>query len=102
MAVVASDTVAEKAGYVSWGAAIAGALLASALSFVLLTFGSAVGLSLVSPWTSTAPSSIRPSSPNSRPRCGPLVKVSSWDAEWINMVFNRWNFTTAGRFERIA
>ncbi|MFM9849121.1 MAG: hypothetical protein ACKVP3_18400 [Hyphomicrobiaceae bacterium] len=56
MAVVAVDTVTEKPGFVSWGAAIAGSLLASALSFVLLTFGSAVGLSLVSPWTSTASS----------------------------------------------
>jgi hypothetical protein len=56
MAVVAVDTVTDKPGYISWGAAIAGALLASALSFVLLTFGSAVGLSLVSPWPSTASS----------------------------------------------
>ena len=56
MAVMATDTGTENAGYVSWGAAIAGALLASALSFVLLTFGSAVGLSLVSPWTSTTSS----------------------------------------------
>ena len=37
MAVVAMDT--EKPGFVSWGAAIAGALIATALSFVLLTFG---------------------------------------------------------------
>ena len=56
MATVAVDATSEKAGYISWGAAIAGALIASALSFVLLTFGSAVGLSLVSPWTSTASS----------------------------------------------
>src|SRR5688572_24104035 len=56
MAVMAADTVTDKPGYVSWGAAIAGALFASALSFVLLTFGSAIGLSLVSPWTSTASS----------------------------------------------
>ena len=56
MAVVAVDTVTDHPGYVSWGAAIAGALFASALSFVLLTFGSAIGLSLVSPWTTTASS----------------------------------------------
>jgi hypothetical protein len=56
MAVTATGTGVDKMGYISWGAAIAGALLASALSFVLLTFGSAVGLSLVSPWTSTASS----------------------------------------------
>src|SRR5262245_29006396 len=33
-----------------WGAVIAGAALAAALSFVLLTFGTAIGLSATSPW----------------------------------------------------
>ncbi len=56
MTTIAVDATSEKAGYITWGAAIAGALIASALSFVMLTFGSAVGLSLVSPWTSTASS----------------------------------------------
>src|SRR5215471_7130840 len=36
--------------YLSWGAIVAGALCAAAISFVLLTFGSAIGLSAVSPW----------------------------------------------------
>jgi hypothetical protein len=36
--------------YVDWGAVIAGAVLASAIAFVLLTFGSAIGLSLTSPF----------------------------------------------------
>jgi hypothetical protein len=36
--------------YLSWGAIIAGGLCAAAISFVLLTFGSAIGLSAVSPW----------------------------------------------------
>lgn len=36
--------------YVEWGAVFAGAVSAAALSFLLLTFGSAVGLSLSSPW----------------------------------------------------
>ena len=48
------DVVTERPSYITWSSAIAGALVASALSFVLLTFGSAVGLTLVSPWTSTA------------------------------------------------
>ncbi len=52
----ALDVVTEKPTYITWSSAIAGALVASALSFVLLTFGSAAGLSLVSPWTSTASS----------------------------------------------
>ena len=36
--------------YVDWGAIIAGAVLATAISFVLITFGSALGLSLTSPY----------------------------------------------------
>jgi len=36
--------------FVEWGAVIAGAVMAAALSFVFLTFGSAIGLSAVSPW----------------------------------------------------
>src|SRR4029453_12522389 len=38
------------ASFVEWGAVLAGAVLAAALSFVLLTFGSAIGLSAPSPW----------------------------------------------------
>src|SRR5580765_325379 len=36
--------------YVEWGPVFAGAILAGALSFVLLTFGTAIGLSLLSPY----------------------------------------------------
>jgi hypothetical protein len=36
--------------YVEWGAVLAGAFLAAAISFVLLTFGTAIGLSATSPW----------------------------------------------------
>src|ERR1700741_4340595 len=36
--------------FVEWGAVLAGAVLAAALSFVLLTFGTAIGLSATSPW----------------------------------------------------
>ena len=36
--------------YVEWGAVIAGAIGASAISFLLLTFGAAIGLTLTSPW----------------------------------------------------
>ena len=38
--------------YVEWGAVFAGALAATAISFVLLTAGGAIGLSLVSPYES--------------------------------------------------
>jgi hypothetical protein len=36
--------------YVEWAPVIAGAVLAGAISFVLLTFGTAIGLSLLSPY----------------------------------------------------
>jgi hypothetical protein len=43
---------ADTAGltFVDWSAVIAGAVLAAALSFVLLTFGTTIGLSATSPW----------------------------------------------------
>lgn len=55
------DTVTSRPGLethqrphhlVDWGAVVAGAALASALSIVLITFGAAIGLSFTSPWTS--------------------------------------------------
>ena len=36
--------------YVDWGAIIAGAVLASAISILMFTFGTAIGLSMLSPW----------------------------------------------------
>jgi hypothetical protein len=38
------------ASFVEWSPVLAGAVLAAALSFVLLTFGTAIGLSAASPW----------------------------------------------------
>lgn len=46
----ATRTDAVGASFVEWGAVFAGAVLAAALSFVLLTFGTAIGLSATSPW----------------------------------------------------
>ena len=39
--------------YVEWGAVFAGAAVALAVSLILLTFGAAIGLSSISPWTTT-------------------------------------------------
>jgi hypothetical protein len=50
MAEIASRPLS--ASYVDWRAAFAGGTLATAIAFVLLTFGTAVGLSSVSPWRS--------------------------------------------------
>jgi hypothetical protein len=43
--------------FVEWSAILAGAVLAAALSFVLLTFGTAIGLSATSPWPNSGLSS---------------------------------------------
>lgn len=43
--------------FIEWGAVLAGALTAAALSFVLLAFGATIGLSVVSPWPSSGVSS---------------------------------------------
>ena len=42
--------VSSSTSYVEWGAVLAGAVLAASLSFVLLTFGTGIGLSLLSPY----------------------------------------------------
>lgn len=47
---VASRTDTVGLSFVEWGAVLAGAVLAAAISFVLLTFGAAIGLSATSPW----------------------------------------------------
>jgi hypothetical protein len=46
-------TVLTSGSYVEWSAIIAGSVVALAVSFVLLTFGAAAGLSVVSPWSSS-------------------------------------------------
>lgn len=43
-----SDAARDRAGYVDWPAILAGTVVAVAISVVLLTFGSAIGLSVVS------------------------------------------------------
>src|ERR1041384_4540195 len=43
-------SVIDRGPAVSWGAILAGAFAAAALSFVLLAIGAAFGLSVASPW----------------------------------------------------
>src|SRR5258708_9995016 len=48
---IAHETGAHLPGhYLSWGAVSAGAICAAAISLVLFAFGSAIGLSAISPW----------------------------------------------------
>jgi hypothetical protein len=49
-ATTSSRAVAPGTSFVEWSAVLAGAVLAVAISFVLLTFGTAIGLSATSPW----------------------------------------------------
>ena len=44
------QTAYPSSGYIEWGAVFAGGAMAAAISFVLLTFGSAIGFSMTSPW----------------------------------------------------
>lgn len=48
--------VAPGTSFVEWGAVLAGGAMAAAISFVLLTFGTAIGLSFVSPWANVGAS----------------------------------------------
>jgi hypothetical protein len=55
-AAVAAGSAMRDGSYVDWPCAFAGAITASALSFVLFTFGTGVGLSMASPWSGTGAS----------------------------------------------
>ena len=46
-----ASNVSTGSSFVEWGAVLAGGAMSAALSFTLLTFASAVGLSFISPWT---------------------------------------------------
>src|SRR6185295_10395286 len=52
----ATSATSAGASFVEWGAVLAGAFLAAAISFVLLTFGAAIGLSATSPWPNSGAS----------------------------------------------
>lgn len=49
---------ADERSYLDWPAVFAGAVVASAISLVLITFGSAIGLSLTSPFDNTGFSAV--------------------------------------------
>lgn len=66
--------------YVEWSAIIAGSVVALAVSFVLLTFGAAAGLSAVSPWSSSTTT---------------VVSVSIGTALWMLLSYI-WAFSLGG------
>jgi hypothetical protein len=70
----------DASSYVEWPSVFVGTLVALAVAFVLLTFGAAVGLTAVSPWTSTR---------------GSIVAVSIGAAFWMILV-HIWAFGLGG------
>jgi hypothetical protein len=50
VAILSTTINTEQTAYVDWAAVIAGGVLAAAISFVLLTFGTGIGLSITSPY----------------------------------------------------
>jgi|SRR5262245_6813505 len=48
--VTVSGPAAAGQSYLEWGPVVAGAIAAAAISFLLLSFGGAIGLSMTSPW----------------------------------------------------
>ena len=78
---VRAETVtATQQSYVDWSAVFAGAIATLAVSFVLLTFGAAVGLSAVSPWTSSSTT---------------ITAVGFGSAFWI-VIATVWSFALGG------
>ena len=58
MSAAASPHAARDGSYVDWPCAMAGSVTAAAVAFVLLTFGSGIGLSIVSPLRGTGLSTV--------------------------------------------
>jgi hypothetical protein len=51
-----SDTSQTNASAIHWGAIVAGAVAAAAITLILIAFGAGVGFSAISPWSTTAAS----------------------------------------------
>jgi hypothetical protein len=72
--------VADRPRYLEWGPVIAGAFGAAAISFLLLTFGAAVGLSVTSPW----------------PNQGVSLTVAAWAVVWWTVLVQIGSFAAGG------
>lgn len=68
--VAVATTRVTTPSYVEWGPVFAGAVGAAAVSFVLLTFGAAIGLSITSPW----------------PGRGASMTAVAWAVAWWTML----------------
>jgi hypothetical protein len=73
-------TETPKTPYLEWGPVIGGAITATAVSFLLLTFGSAVGLSATSPW----------------PGHGISITIAAWAVLWWSILVQIGSFAAGG------
>ncbi len=80
LGIASTRAVASPSNYVEWGPIIAGVAAAMAVTFTLLSFGAAVGLSSVSPWTSTSTS----------------VKAATIGSAFWLLLVNVWAFALGG------
>jgi hypothetical protein len=78
VAIVADDA---RGSAVSWGAVIAGAIAAAAVSVLLLLLGSGLGLTVISPWSASNPS---------------LTAIGAATLIWL--IFVHWIGSAAGGF----
>ena len=74
-----TTTIASNHSYVEWAPIIAGAVLALSLSFVLLTFGSAIGMAVVTPWSTS-----------------PLATSVIWGGAFWLLLVQLWSFALGG------
>jgi hypothetical protein len=73
-------SVMDRPRYLEWGPVIAGACAAAAISVLLLTFGTAVGLSVTSPW----------------PGRGVSLTVAAWAVIWWTVLVQIASFAAGG------
>ena len=59
MTTIATAPGVTRSSYLEWGPVLGGAVAAAALSFLLLTFGAAIGLTMSSPWPYSGVSAAR-------------------------------------------
>jgi hypothetical protein len=76
--IAVAPAVAQR--YLDWGPIIAGAVGAAAISFLLLTFGTAVGLSVTAPW----------------PHRGVSLSLAAWAVLWWTVLVQIGSFAAGG------
>lgn len=82
------EQVSLRTSYLDWGPILGGAIAAAAISFLLLSFGAAIGLSLTSPW------------PNSGARLWVVALALGWFALVVQIASFAAGGYLAGRLRR--